>query len=407
MAESLPSFPVNQAQYNALPAYYTGPAQDFSGFIQDYLAKMNAPGGYSSGYDQARVAGQDPYQSQAYSSAGGLMGATNPYTSSGAATMQNGQGMLGSAYNYTNTTPTNTFDNAGNMLNSQYGSLNGMDPYVNAGAGALGQASSFIGGSATYDPNVMQQHLNPYMSGVNDEIARLGNQNLMENVLPGVNSTFTGAGQFGSTRNADFTNRAIRDNQQVISGAQAGAMNQAYGQAADSYQKWASLGQNAGQALGQIGQTYGGLGSLMLDKSTTGANIGTSLGNLGGQQASLGNILGNMGAGMAGLGDQYGTYGMAAQNQNWTDLSNLYGMGNNMQGYNQTVLDTAYNDWQSRWKDPAALAGGLTQMIPNYAGRVTPDSIGYTTPVADQNSAYGDLAFLLSQMGGTSNTGTP
>lgn len=407
MAETLPSVPVNQAQYNSLPAYYTGPAQDFSGFIQDYLGKMNAPGGYTSGYNQARVAGQDPYQTQSYNAAGGLIGGLQPYISSGAETMQNGQSMLGNAYDYMNRTPNSTFGNAGNMINNQYESLNSIDPYLSSGLGALGQATAAIDSSANYDANAMRRYLNPYMSGVNDEIARLGNQNLMENTLPGVNSTFTGAGQFGSTRNANFANRAIRDNQQVISGAQTNAMNQAYGQAAQDYLGWARQGQSAGQAMGTIGQTYGGLGNLMLDKSTRGANIGTSLGNLGGQQASYANILGNMGDRMSALGDQYGTYGMTAQDKKWSDLSNLYGMGNNAQGYNQTILDTAYNDWQSRWKDPATLAGGLSQMIPNYSGRVTPDSIGYTTPVGDQQSAYGDLSFLLSQLGGTSNRGTP
>lgn len=401
MADSLPSIPINTAQYNALPEYYTGPAQDFAGFTQDYLAAINGPGGYTSGYDQSRVAGNDPYQTQAYGAAGGLMGATTPYVNSGANSMMQGQNMLTGAYNYATQNPNTLFDNAGNMITDQYNQLGNIDPYFSSGSGALGQASNYLTNSGTYDPNQMQQHLNPYLSGVNDEIARLGNQNLMENVLPGVNSTFAGAGQFGSTRNADFTNRALRDNQTAISGAQANAMNQAYGQAGQDYLAWDKQGQNAGSALAQVGQAYGGLGTGALDRYTAGANMGTSVGNVGGQQASYSNILGNMGTSMSALGDQYGTYGLANQNQSWQDLNNLYAMGGQQQAYNQNILDTAYNDWQSRWKDPVTLAGGLSQMIPNYTGRVVPDTIGYSTPVADQNSTYADLAAILAAAGGS------
>jgi hypothetical protein len=72
---------------------------------------------------------------------------------------------------------------------------------------------------------------------------------LTENILPGVNSTFTGAGQFGSTRNAEFGNRAIRDTQQAIADANAKGMVGAYGQASGDYMKMlqqqGTLGQNA------------------------------------------------------------------------------------------------------------------------------------------------------------------
>lgn len=117
-------------------------------------------------------------------------------------------------------------------------------------------------GAGTYDPTKIQQYLNPYVEGGLAAANRLTSQNLTENVLPEINTTFTGQGQFGSTRNAEFQNRAIRDTQQAIADANAKAMVGAYGNADTAYRdmlaKQGQLGQNMlaqGMALGGLGQT--------------------------------------------------------------------------------------------------------------------------------------------------------
>jgi hypothetical protein len=137
------------------------------------------------------------------------------------------------------------------------------------GQGALGQYSQ-------YNPTTEQQFMNPYTTNVVNEQARLSNQNLFENTIPQLNSTFTGAGQFGSTRNADFMNRAIRDQQQQLTGQQGQTLFNAQNQAGGAYKDWTQMGLGAGQsdftnwltqanfpigALGQIGQTYNSLRS--------------------------------------------------------------------------------------------------------------------------------------------------
>lgn len=392
------SVPYNQGQVNALPGYYTDTAQDFSGFVQDYLAKMNGPGGFTSGYTGNMVAGLDPYQTQAYNAGQTASGSQTPYVNSGANTMQTGQNWMTGANQYATTTPRNTFDSAGNIIGNEYGQIGNVDPYFQQGSGALGQASNYINNNAAYDPNAMQQHLSPYVGGVADEIARRSNENLFEQVLPNVNSTFTGAGQFGSTRNADFTQRAIRENQRTIAGAQSTALNQAYGQAADDYKGWAGLGQQAGGALTNVGQAYGGLGSQYLDRFVSGANMGTSLGNLGGQQSNYGTSLGGLGAAMSGLGNDYGNYGITNANQNWTDVNNMYGLGGQMQGYNQSVLDNAYQDWTKRWTQPAELAGSLAKMIPSYTDRLQPDQFGYNASVPESQNGMNDFLAFLSTL---------
>jgi len=133
--------------------------------------------------------------------------------------------------------------------------------------GALGQYSQ-------WNANNQQQFMNPYINNVVNEQARLSNQNLFQNILPGVNSTFAGAGQFGSTRNADFTNRAISDQQQNLMGQQGQTLFNAQQAAGNQYKDWTQMGTQAGQqdftnwlqqanyplsALGQVGQIYAGM----------------------------------------------------------------------------------------------------------------------------------------------------
>ena len=108
------------------------------------------------------------------------------------------------------------------------------------GQGALGQY-------ATYDPSKMSEFMNPYTSNVIDANNQASNQNLTENILPAVNSTFTGNGQFGSTRNADFENRAIRDNQQTLNNTNATTLYNAQNQANTNYKDWTNMGTTAGQ----------------------------------------------------------------------------------------------------------------------------------------------------------------
>lgn len=84
---------------------------------------------------------------------------------------------------------------------------------------------------------------------VMDMIARRGQRNLSENLLPAVQDTFIGSGQFGGGRMNEFSGRALRDTNQNILDAQAGAFLQ-------NQQQQASAAQGLG-ALSQQGQTQG------------------------------------------------------------------------------------------------------------------------------------------------------
>lgn len=122
----------------------------------------------------------------------------------------------------------------------------------------VNQAQNLYTQAGTYNPADVEQFRNPYTTNVANQIATLGNRNLTENVLPGVNNTFTGAGQFGSRRNYDFTNRAIRDNQEAISQAQGTALFNSENAAQTNYANSQQRAGNAAAGLGSLaGQAQG------------------------------------------------------------------------------------------------------------------------------------------------------
>lgn len=173
--------------------------------------------------------------------------------------------------------------------------------------GALGQYAQYNAGAGQNGQPGMQDFMNPYTQNVVNEQARLSNQNLTENILPGVNSTFAGAGQFGSSRNADFTNRAIRDQQQNLMGQQGQTLFNAQNQANTNYKDWTQMGLGAGQqdftnwqaqanyplsALTQVGQMFGNL------RSNQPSSINTSTTDTGGNLQKLGSVLSILNTGL-------------------------------------------------------------------------------------------------------------
>lgn len=109
----------------------------------------------------------------------------------------------------------------------------------------------------------IDNYMNPYVTDVVDRIGTLGSRNLWENQVPQLNSTFAGAGQFGSTRNGDFMNRALRDNTDSTLAAQGSALNTGYQNAVINFQNDATRVGNASNMDQQL--TYQDVG--MLDAS--------------------------------------------------------------------------------------------------------------------------------------------
>ena len=192
-------------------------------------------------------------------------------------------------------------------------------------------ASSMYQQGSTYDPSQLGQFLNPYIQDAAQATTNASNRNLMENILPNVNSTFTGAGQFGSMRNADFSNRAIRDQQKTLTDSLGNLNYGAYTTANQLYSDWANKGLQAAQGMSNLGQNQ--------------INFANAQGSLAGAGANL---------------DQQ-------------QLTNLMTTGKSMQDLQQTAYDKNYADWTARQNYPVQQMGGLSQIISNMSRGVQPD----------------------------------
>jgi hypothetical protein len=102
--------------------------------------------------------------------------------------------------------------------------------------------------------------MNPYQSAVVDEMGRLTQRNVQENILPNLGAAAIGSGQYGSRRQSQVTGNALRDIQSDLLGKQMQALQQGYTTAGTQAQNDLTRALNAGQAFENLGQAQQGLG---------------------------------------------------------------------------------------------------------------------------------------------------
>ena len=130
-----------------------------------------------------------------------------------------------------------------------------------AGAGSMGASSQLLGeAGATTVPDVIADYMNPYQSAVVDEMGRLTNRSVQENILPNLGAAAVGSGQFGSRRQAQVTGNALRDIQADLMGKQMQALQQGYTTAGTQAQNDLTRALQAGQAFENLGQAQQGMG---------------------------------------------------------------------------------------------------------------------------------------------------
>lgn len=216
--------------------------------------------------------------------------------------------------------------------------------------GALQQAAGALGAySQPYNRAELNQYLDPYVGDVVTNLGRLSQEKLRAD-LEDVNSTFTGAGQFGSTRNRRFVEDALQRSQREYQGAVANEMDNAFDQANQTYLSWAGRPLQAATVYGQLGQ------------------LGSNLG--------------------------------------WQDLNNQFAMGNTMRDIEQSSYDTAYKDWLTSLQLPQTLMGGLGQLWQQTGGQYwnNPNKQSSNQTMVPQSSGVYSLPYLLQllgQLGGT------
>jgi hypothetical protein len=148
-----------------------------------------------------------------------------------------------------------------------------------AGTGTLGQASQMLtGAGGTAAPEIVGGYMNPYQDYVVDEMGRLTQRNVQENVLPALGAAATGTGQFGSRRQQQVTGNTLRDIQSDLLGRQYQALSGGYDTSIKAAQNDLQRQLQAGQGLTQLGQ----------EQFQTGTGGLNALFNMGANQQKLG-----------------------------------------------------------------------------------------------------------------------
>ncbi|MFZ5784026.1 MAG: hypothetical protein ACOY4R_27830 [Pseudomonadota bacterium] len=253
-------------------------------------------------------------------------------------------------------------------------------PYITrAGQSPTGSAaaSPYLTSASATLPGSIDEYMSPYTGAVVDRIAELGARNLSENLLPQVNDVFTGA-QFGRTRHADFTARALRDTQESILGQQAQALESGYKTAGDQFQ--------SDQArLASLAGTAGGLANQ--DIATQGA-LGQTAANIAGQQA----------ANQIAAGQSQANLGLGVQGAGQSDANALLGAGALQQQQGQQQRDFDFSQWQNWANYPAQMVAFLNAAQSGLQIPSTTTSTGTTTGTAPSGSPFGQALGGLTSL---------
>lgn len=318
-------------------------------------------------YPGQRVAGFTGDQNAAFQGVRNMQGSWQPGM----------QGAL-SAANQILPAATN-FLNAGAQYGAQSAGIAGQ---------AAGQANSAVaGGPATWNTHQANAYMSPYTSQVVNEIARLGNQNLHENVLPGINDSFIGSGGFGSQRNADMIGRGIRDAQTNISGLQNQALQSGYFGSANIFASDAN----------RIQQQQNMQANTALQGGNLAANAALSAGQLANAGAQIGSAAADQAA------QRQGALAQLGQQMGYQDATALGAIGSAQQQLNQFGMDTGYQNFleQRDWD-----RNNLSYLNSLVRGMQLPTS---TTQMSNQPYGNGGTSPLqwLNAMYGIANTQRP
>jgi hypothetical protein len=221
--------------------------------------------------------------------------------------------------------------------------------------------------------------MSPYTSAVTDNIARLGARNFNQNIMPGVNSSMIGSGQFGSTRNADVLGQAAVQASNDITGQQSQALQSGYSTALGAFNSDA----NRVQAQQQLqANTTLGAGNLAQGALSADANRQQTQGQLQANTALTGSQ--DTTSALSTAANQTGALTQTAQNMGNTDNSNLLASGNQQQALQQKGYDTVTANANTALTEPWTQLQNQASLVNNMQ---LPNAV--TTTSNGPASAYG------------------
>ena len=388
--------PVSSTQQTILPDWYTNYAMDILANQKAVAARPFQEYVDTSGKAIPRVADFAPDQQAGFQATREGAFTFRPELGQASSVTQGtlGRSSLGAAQPY--------FGQAAGMsgITAATPGLQQGAGYISGSTNALGlqMAQPYLGAAGQSAAQTVGQYMNPYTEQVVNRIGQLGTRTLQEQVLPGIEGEMIRAGQFGGTRQAELTGRAIRDAIEGISAQQSAALQQGYGQAQQTAQtdlaRQAQLASTAGglggaqqQALlgagsqmADIGQTYGALTQAQQQMLT---DIGKSSGALYGQDTSNQLAAAQQ---MAGIAQQ-------RQQQELAGAGALQQIGAQQQALAQKNLDISREDFLARQAYPQeqikAMTGALQGVQPAVPQAAT--KVGTEVPGAFQPSLLGTL----------------
>ena len=413
--------PVSSTQQTILPDWYTNYAMDILANQKAVAARPFQEYVDASGKPIPRVADFAPDQQAGFEATRQGAFTFRPELGTASTKTQDifGRSSLGAAQPY--------FGQAAGMsglgaAQPYFGQATGMSgvaaatPGLQQGAGyiagstdALGvqMAQPYLAQAGQTAAQIVGQYMNPYQEAVVNRIGQLGTRTLQEQVLPCIESEMIRAGQFGGTRQAELTGRAIRDAMEGISAQQSAALQQGYAQAQQTAQadlaRQAQLASTAGglggaqqQALlgagakmADIGQTYGALTQAQQQLLT---DIGKASGTLTqGQQQILSDIGQRTGAlygqdtqAQLAAANQLANIAQQRQQQELAGAGALQNIGAQQQALAQKNLDIAREDFLARQAYPQeqikAMTGALQGVQPAVPQAAT--NVGTVVPNA-------------------------
>lgn len=216
----------------------------------------------------------------------------------------------------------------------------------------LSAASPYLQAASGSTADNISAYMNPYNSAVTDQIAKLGARNLSENILPAIGDQFVSSGQWGSTRQGEISDRALRDTQEAILAQQNAALQAGYTTAGNQYATDA-----ARQAA--LAGTAGGLGTAQ-QQALQGAAAGLS--NVGSTNANLGIAEGNL-----GLGAAAGIQGIGSSNiqASQADLARQLAAGQGQTSLGNAQVSAAQMDAANKLAAAQGLTGAAASAAAN------------------------------------------
>ena len=156
-----------------------------------------------------------------------------------------------------------------------------------AGLSAAGAASPYVSTAAQTAPSAVGQYMDPYQQQVVDEIGRLGQQNIRQNLRPMATARSVSTGDFGSKRGEEILGQTIQGALADISGQQSKALSTGYASALAAAQADKQRQLQAGQLMGTLTSTD--VTNALQEAQTRGA-LGTTAQTLGlkGTEATFG-----------------------------------------------------------------------------------------------------------------------